>query len=38
VHDVKLRKVNLMNPFHSSNKPARELMKEVEVLARLGGK
>jgi hypothetical protein len=38
VHDVKLRKVNLLNPFHSSNKTARELIKEIEVLARLGGK
>ena len=38
VHDVKLRKVNLMNPFYSSSKSANELMEEVAMLARLGGK
>ena len=31
-------KVNLMNPFYSSSKSASELMEEVSMLARLGGK
>jgi len=38
VHDIKLRKVNLMNPFHSSSKSASELMGEIKTLTRLGGK
>jgi len=38
VHDVKLRKINLLSPFSSSHKGARELFGEIEALARLGGK
>lgn len=38
VHDVKLRKINLMNPFNSSNSKVSELMREIKKLANLGGK
>ena len=37
VHDVKLRKINLMSPFNSSNRSVRELFDELKALARLGG-
>ena len=37
VHDVKPRKINLMNPFHSTSKSARDLYDELQALARLGG-
>lgn len=37
VHDIKLRKVNLMNPFSSSNRAVTELIQELKKLASLGG-
>lgn len=38
VHDVKLRKINLTSPFHSSKKNVKELFRELEALSSLGGK
>jgi hypothetical protein len=38
LHDVKLRKINLMSPFHSSSKTVDELFRELGALASLGGK
>jgi hypothetical protein len=35
VHDVKLRKINIMNPFSSSNREVTELINETKKLARL---
>lgn len=38
VHDVKLRKINLMNPFNSSNRNVTELMSELNKLASLSNR
>lgn len=37
VHDIKLRKINLMSPFSSSNRNVSDLIAELRRLANLGG-